>query len=197
MSTWLYYTLIVLGALAVWLTLVLLVLRGWRNRGRRQEQVLGEFPVPPAEVGDPVRGPHTGLYVGSTVSPSWQDRVAVGDYGDRASCDLAEYPEGLLISRQGASPIWIPSDAIVAVRPENGLAGKVMSRDGVLVIRWTLPSGVQLDSGVRGDDKSVYPEWAAAYAALNERAFAAAEAADQERAGGSASESGTEMKKEK
>ncbi len=178
MSNWLYYLFIALGALAVWLTLVTLALRGWRKRGERQIDDLGEFPEAPAELGDPVRGPHSGLYVGSTIAPSWQNRIAVGDKGDRATADLTEYDDGLLLTRQGASEIWIPRESLVAVRTENGLAGKVMSRDGVLVIRWTLPSGVQIDSGLRGDDKSAYPEWTSAYHELNEKAFAAFDATD-------------------
>lgn len=193
MSNWLFYLLIALGALAIWGLLVSLVLRGWRNRGRRQTEEVGEFPETPGDLGEPVRGPHTGLYVGSTLAPSWQSRVAVSDKGDRASAELTEYQAGLLITRHGASTIWIPRESLIAVRTENGLAGKVMSRDGVLVIRWTLPSGVQIDSGLRGDDKSTYPEWVAAYADMNERAFAAVEAADLENA---EIKSGTTTKKE-
>lgn len=56
-------------------------------------------------------------------------------------------------------PIWIPQDSIRAIRTERGLAGKVMTKDGVLVIRWELPSGTEIDTGFRGDDKSVYPAW--------------------------------------
>ncbi|MGO3327093.1 PH-like domain-containing protein [Gordonia sp. (in: high G+C Gram-positive bacteria)] len=193
MSNWTYYLVIVVIALAIWLLLVSLIVRGWRNRGRRQADAVGEFPATPDDLGAPVRGPHTGLYVGSTLAPSWQNRIAVGDKGDRASAELTEYPNGLLITRHGASEIWIPRESLIAVRTENGLAGKVMSRDGVLVIRWTLPTGVEIDSGLRGDDKTTYPEWVEAYAELNERAFAAAEEHDLQNA---ENESGTATKKE-
>ncbi|WP_228461755.1 PH-like domain-containing protein [Gordonia spumicola] len=161
--------------------MVTLALRGWRKRGDRQADELGAFPETPDELGEPVRGPHTGLYVGSTVAPSWQNRIAVGDKGDRASAELTEYDAGLLLTRQGASEIWIPRESLVAVRTENGLAGKVMSRDGVLVVRWTLPSGIEIDSGLRGDDKTVYPDWTAAYTELNEKAFAAFDASAPEK----------------
>nr|WP_237421707.1 transporter [Gordonia sp. SID5947] len=143
----------------VWLGLVALVLRGWRNRGRRQTDLIGPLPTVPADLGVPTRGPDTGLYVGSTIAPSWQDRVAVGDVGDRASAAISAYPAGILIDRKGASEIWIPRASITAVRTERGLAGKVMSADGVLVIRWVLPSGTEIDSGLRADDKNTYPGW--------------------------------------
>ena len=193
MSNWAYYLIIAIVAIAIWLFLVLLALRGWHNRGRRQADLVGDFPATPADLGEPVRGPHTGLYVGSTLAPSWQNRVAVGDKGDRASAELTEYRDGLLITRHGASEIWIPRESLIAVRTENGLAGKAMSRDGVLVIRWRLPSGTEIDSGLRGDDKTTYPAWVEAYAELNERAFAAVEAADLENA---KNEAGTTKKKE-
>ncbi|EGD56070.1 transporter [Gordonia neofelifaecis] len=179
MNNVLYYVVITLIALAVWLTLVALVVRGWRNRGRRQSEIVGELPVAPAVLGERLRGPHTGLYLGSTLAPSWQNRVAVGDFGDRASAQLSAYPDGLLIERSGASQIWIPEESIVAVRTERGLAGKAMSRDGVLVIRWTLPTGTQVDSGLRADDKSIYPEWVEAYDEITEQAFRELEAADE------------------
>jgi hypothetical protein len=35
----------------------------------------------------------------------------------------------------------------------------VLTADGVLVIRWILPSGTEIDSGVRADDKNIYPLW--------------------------------------
>lgn len=198
MSGWLYYLLIALGAIAIWMLLVSLALHGWRNRGRRQADLVGDFPQTPADLGEPVRGPHSGLYVGSTLAPSWQNRVAVGDKGDRATAELTEYEAGLLLTRRGASEIWIPRESLIAVRTENGLAGKAMSRDGVLVIRWKLPTGTEIDSGLRGDDKTTYPEWVEAYEELNETAFAAAEAADRAERNGDAAEdaeTGTTTKK--
>ena len=156
----------------LWLGLVALALRGWRRRGRAQAQLLGDFPAVPGELGEPLLGPTTGVYVGSTLAPRWATRVAVGDVGDRAAVEFSRYRQGILLRRAGASSIWIPDEAITAVRTEHGLAGKVMTRDGVLVIRWTLPSGAELDSGLRADDKSSYPEWTAPYRAITEATFA-------------------------
>lgn len=155
----------------LWLGLIALALRGWRQRGVRQGESIGEFPAVPEHLGEPLVGPHTGVYVGSTLAPSWTTRIAVGDYGDRAKVVFTRYADGILLVRQGATSIWIPADAITALRTENRLAGKVMSRDGLLAIRWRLPSGTELDSGVRGDDKTVYPEWTAPFAELTENTY--------------------------
>lgn len=151
--------LLTLGFAAFWALMVALMLWGWRGRARRQRDRVGELPTVPDELGKQLIAPSTGLYVGSTLAPSWQDRIAVGDLGHRASCDLARYERGILMDRDGESPIWIPQESIRAIRTERGLAGKVMTKDGVLVIRWELPTGTEIDTGFRGDDKSVYPSW--------------------------------------
>jgi len=79
---------------------------------------------------------------------------------------LTRYPEGILLERSGATPIWIPQDAIAAIRTERGLAGKVVpgrgnteTATGILAIRWRLPSGTEIDTGFRGDDRSEYARW--------------------------------------
>ncbi|MGN5240053.1 MULTISPECIES: PH-like domain-containing protein [unclassified Rhodococcus (in: high G+C Gram-positive bacteria)] len=151
--------LLTLGFAALWVVLVLLMWKGWRGRARRQADVVGELPTLPDDLGSELIAPSTGLYVGSTLAPSWQDRIAVGDLGHRAESELSRYTEGILLRRSGETPIWIPQDSIRAIRTERGLAGKVMTKDGVLVIRWELPSGTEIDTGFRGDDKSVYPAW--------------------------------------
>ncbi|ONM50266.1 PH-like domain-containing protein [Nocardia donostiensis] len=150
----------VIGLLAAWALLVYLMYLGWRNRGKRQADRIGELPAVPAELGAQVLEPTTGLYLGSTMAPSWQDRIAVGDLGYRATAELTRFERGVLLERDGASAIWIPQESITAVRTERGHAGKVMTEGGVLVIRWTLPTGTEIDTGFRGDDKTVYPAWA-------------------------------------
>jgi hypothetical protein len=38
----------------------------------------------------------------------------------------------------------------------------VVPPDGILAIRWRLPSGTEIDTGFRGDDRSRYSDWLAA-----------------------------------
>lgn len=148
--------------IALWALFAYLMYRGWRNRGARQASLIGELPPVPVEPGAQVLEPTTGLYLGSTMAPSWQDRIAVGDLGFRSAAELARFEHGILLERDGASAIWIPEESITAIRTERGHAGKVMTEDGVLVIRWVLPTGTEIDTGFRGDDKTVYPAWARA-----------------------------------
>ncbi|WP_028476704.1 hypothetical protein [Nocardia sp. CNY236] len=146
--------LFVLFAVFLWL-----MYRGWHTRAAGQAERIGALPEVPADLGAQVLEPTTGLYLGSTIAPGWQDRITVGDLGFRATAELTRFERGILLERGAATAIWIPQESITAVRTERGHAGKVMTEDGVLVIRWKLPTGTEVDTGFRGDDKSVYPAW--------------------------------------
>ena len=135
------------------------IMRGWLHRARRQAQLIGRLPSLPDTVGPALIPAITGLYVGSTLAPSWLDCIAVGDLGYRAKAVLTRYPEGIMLQRTGAGPIWIPDDAIAAIRTEKGIAGKAMTHEGILAIRWRLPSGTEIDTGFRADDRADYDRW--------------------------------------
>ena len=139
--------------------LISLILRGWRRRAARQLQIVGQLPGLPDTVGPAVIPGIRGLYVGSTIAPSWQDRIAVGDLGFRTKAVLARYPEGIMVQRSGGQPIWIPAECITAIRTERGIAGKALTHEGILAIRWVLPSGTEIDTGFRADDRREYDKW--------------------------------------
>ncbi|MBM7414698.1 MULTISPECIES: transporter [Nocardiaceae] len=151
--------LLVVGFLVFWVAMIGLIIWGWKNRQKRQADAIGTLPAVPEQLGAVLTPACTGLYVGSTLAPSWQNRIAVGDMGHRATGTLTRYETGILLERTGESDIWMPADSLRAVRTERGLAGKVMTRDGLLVVRWELPTGTEIDTGFRADDKTVYPQW--------------------------------------
>ena len=147
------------------------MLRGWRGRAERQTELIGTLPRMPDLVGSAVIAPTRGLYVGSTLAPNWLERVAAGDLGYRSKAVLTRYPEGILLERSGASPIWIPKESLIGVRSERALAGKVIpgartdaeAPGGILVLRWRLPSGTEIDTGFRGDDRRGYGVWTSSH----------------------------------
>ncbi len=146
------------------------MLVGWRNRARRQAEQIGVLPPMPDLLHPAVIAPARGLYVGSTFASHWLDRVAVGDLGYRAKAVLTRYPDGILLERSGASPIWIPAESVTMVRTVKALAGKVIpGRGGAsspaasLVSRWRLPSGTEIDTGFRGDERQDYPRWVSSF----------------------------------
>jgi hypothetical protein len=150
----------VAAVLAVVIGLVVqAMVRGWRHRAERQAELIGTLPRVPDTVGEAIIPATKGLYVGSTLAPSWLERVAVGDLGYRTKAVLTRYPEGIMVQRSGAGPIWIPDESITAIRTERKIAGKVLTHEGILAIRWRLPSGTEIDTGFRGNDRSEYARW--------------------------------------
>ncbi|MBO0676522.1 transporter [Mycolicibacterium sp. S2-37] len=135
------------------------MVRGWRHRAERQVELIGTLPPLPDTVGQAVIPGIKGLYVGSTLVPNWHDRIAVGDLGYRTKAVLTRYPEGIMLQRSGAGPIWIPADSVTAIRTERGMVGKALTHEGILAIRWRLPSGTEIDTGFRGDDRTQYDRW--------------------------------------
>jgi hypothetical protein len=135
------------------------MMRGWRRRAERQVEMIGALPSLPDTVGMATIPATKGLYVGSTMAPSWHDRVVVGDLGYRTKAVLTRYPEGIMVQRSGAGPIWIPDESIVAIRTERGMVGKALTHEGILAIRWRLPSGAEIDTGFRADGRTDYEQW--------------------------------------
>jgi hypothetical protein len=143
-------SLIMAAVLAVVIAVLIhLMMRGWLRRARRQAELIGTLPPLPDTVGPALIPATKGLYVGSTLAPHWNDRVAVGDLGFRNKAVLTRYPEGIMLQRSGAGPIWIPDESISAIRTERGMAGKALIRGGRADARG---GGVlQRDVGISGD----------------------------------------------
>ena len=143
---------------AVLAVVIQLMMRGWRRRAQRQAELIGDLPGVPDQVGTATTTIR-GVYVGCTLSPAWNDRITAGDLGYRSKAVLTRYPEGILLERIRAKPIWIPQESITAVRTERGMTGKVAARNSILAIRWRLPSGVEIDTGFRANDRGEYDGW--------------------------------------
>jgi hypothetical protein len=141
--------------------------RGWQHRGRRQDWLpeLPTIPATPDPLGAELAAPLTGLYVGTTLATRWQDRIVAGGLGTRAEAVVRLTEAGVSITRQGGMPIFLPAAQLIDARLEPALAGKVVGRGGLLVLRWQ--HGEQdLDTGIRADDRTSYPQWVAAIDAV-------------------------------
>lgn len=153
----------VLVAVGLWALAAFAMYKGWKRKGRNQQAWVGDLPAVPEKTGKARLERTTGLYIGSSFAENWQARVAAHGLGARAIASMTAYPQGIVLEREGSEALWIPRSAIVEVRTDRRLAGKAMTEDGLLVIRWHPPassdSGIEIDSGFRGDDKTVYPLW--------------------------------------
>jgi hypothetical protein len=158
-SATLITSLIMAALLAVLIAFIIqLMLRGWRKRAERQAELIGTLPELPSQVG-PAMIATPGVYVGCTMAPAWSQRITVGDLGYRSKAMLTRHPEGILVQRTGAQPIWIPTESISGIRTEHVIAGQVAARDGILAIRWRVPSGVKIDTGFRAENRDEYKGW--------------------------------------
>jgi hypothetical protein len=151
----LIFATVLVVAIAV---VIQLMMRGWRRRAQQQEELLGDLPGMPQQVGAAAIATR-GLYCGCTMAPAWNDRITAGDLGFRSKAVLTRYPEGILLERIRAKPLWMPRESITAIRMERGIAGKVVARIGILAIRWRLPSGVEIDTGFRANHRDQYAPW--------------------------------------
>jgi hypothetical protein len=152
-------SLIFAAVLVVLIAVIIqLMMRGWRRRGEHQAELIGSLPDVPETVGEAMVTTR-GLYVGSTLAPAWNERITAGDLGYRSKAVLTRYPEGIMLERIRAKPIWIPQESITAIRTERGIAGKVAARNGILAIRWRLPLGVEIDTGFRANNRDEYSDW--------------------------------------
>jgi hypothetical protein len=152
-------SLIFAAVLAIVITvLIQLMMRSWRRRAERQQELIGDLPDVPPQVGT-ASITTQGHYCGAMMAPGWSERIAVGDLGYRSKAVLTRYSEGILVERVRAQPIWIPQDAIVDIRMERRMSGRAAARIGILAIRWRLPSGVEIDIGFRANHRDGYTAW--------------------------------------
>ncbi|WP_245996375.1 hypothetical protein [Streptomyces armeniacus] len=143
-----------------------LMRQGWKWRGTLQSD-LPELPAAPAAPADSesVRLRMSGRYHGSTTAGQWLDRVVARGLGTRSRVELTLTDAGLDVVRPGAQDFFVPARQLRGARLDKGIAGKVLTEGGLLVVTWE-HGGRELDSGFRSDHAAAHPEWAEAVRAL-------------------------------
>ncbi|NLU66364.1 hypothetical protein [Streptomyces sp. HNM0574] len=165
--------LLIFIALLYWL-----MRQGWKWRGTLQGG-LPELPAAPEDRGEP-RLTLSGRYHGSTTAGQWLDRIVAHGLGVRSRAELTLTREGIAVERPGAQDFFIPADRITDARLDKGIAGKVLTEGGLLVITWRHGEG-ELDSGFRSDRAAEHPQWVTAVRDLAE-STGAPDAADADTA---------------
>ncbi|OBF07617.1 transporter [Mycobacterium sp. ACS4054] len=152
-------SLIFAAVLVVVIAVVIqLMMRSWRRRSERQDELVGDLPDIPDQVGAALITTR-GHYCGSMLAPGWHERIAAGDLGFRSKGVLTRYAGGIMVERVRAQPIWIPKDSITGIRMERSMGGRAVARIGILAIRWRLPSGAEIDTGFRANHRDDYDPW--------------------------------------
>ncbi|MGW0844832.1 PH-like domain-containing protein [Streptomyces sp. NPDC002787] len=143
--------------LALFVALVYWLMReGWKWRGTLQSD-LPELPTSPDEPGE-ARLSMSGRYHGSTTAGQWLDRIVAHGLGTRSRVELTLTDAGLDVVRPGATNFFVPVEALREARLDKGIAGKVLTEGGLLVVTWE-HGGKLLDSGFRSDRAAEHNEW--------------------------------------
>lgn len=143
--------------LALFVALVYWLMReGWKWRGTLQSD-LPELPSAPDDPG-PATLTMSGRYHGSTTAGQWLDRIVAHGLGTRSRAELTLSDAGLDVVRPGADAFFVPADALREARLDKGIAGKVLTEGGLLVITWQHGDRL-IDSGFRSDHAAEHTEW--------------------------------------
>ncbi|MEE1939027.1 hypothetical protein V1L54_06290 [Streptomyces sp. TRM 70361] len=154
----------VVGLALVVALLYWLMREGWKWRAVLQSD-LPELPQAPAGRGEP-RLVMTGRYHGSTTAGQWLDRIVAHGLGTRSRAELTLTEQGVDVVRPGAASFFIPAGRLRGARLDKGIAGKVLTEDGLLVITWE-HGGRLLDSGFRSDRSAEHTAWRDALRAMS------------------------------
>jgi len=133
-----------------------LMRQGWQWR-RTLQGGLPELPRTPQEAGEPLRT-LDGRYHGSTTAGQWLDRIVAHGLGVRSMVRLTLTEQGLDVDRAGAPGFFVPVAALRGARLDKGIAGKVLTEGGLLVITWQ-HGGTLIDSGFRSEHAAEHPAW--------------------------------------
>ena len=146
-----------LVGLALFVALVYWLMReGWKWRGTLQGD-LPELPTAPDDRG-PVRLSMSGRYHGSTTAGQWLDRIVAHGLGARSRVELTLTDAGLDVVRPGASDFFVPAGALREALLGKGIAGKVLTEGGLLVVTWAHGDRL-IDSGFRSDHAAEHTAW--------------------------------------
>ncbi|MFF8287002.1 hypothetical protein ACF06W_30420 [Streptomyces albus] len=143
--------LVLFIALLYWL-----MRQGWKWRGTLQGD-LPELPQRPEQSGEPLLTA-AGRYHGSTSAGQWLDRIVAHGLGTRSRAELTLTARGLDVARPGAADFFVPADRLRGARLDTGIAGKVLTEGGLLVVTWE-HGGRRLDSGFRFDRSAEQAAW--------------------------------------
>ncbi|MEU1657682.1 hypothetical protein ACFY2H_23325 [Streptomyces griseofuscus] len=146
-----------LVGLLLFIALVYWLMReGWKWRATLQSDI-PELPAAPEDTG-PVKLTMSGRYHGSTTAGQWLDRIVAHGLGTRSLAELTLTDAGLEVERPGADDFFIPAAALREARLDKGIAGKVLTEGGLLVVTWAHGDKL-IDSGFRSDRAAEHPAW--------------------------------------
>lgn len=112
--------------------------RSWRRRSSEQSEAMPEpLRVAPGE-STVVVAAVEGSYISTTRAGDWLDRVMAHGLGLPSPLSLTVRADGVLLERGSGGDVFIPADRLLGVSLSAGQVGKVVGKDGAVVITWQL-----------------------------------------------------------
>lgn len=114
---------------------LLLMLRSWRRRSRRDAGLAAGYPAPAAsnqlESAD-------GFYVATTPRDAPLERLAISSLAFRARATLTVTDAGVVVAPNGETPVFIPTAAIERVTEATWAIDRAVETGGLLLLGWQL-----------------------------------------------------------
>lgn len=138
--------------LAVAVLVVLLVVRGWRRRARRDAGLSAPAgDVPPAAL---VCSSFSGLYVATTAHEEPLERLAIRGLGFRSKVDITITDRGVALDLTGQPRLFLPSERLVAADQSTVAIDRVVEAGGLTRLVWRVDGEQLVDSFFRPQDAS-------------------------------------------
>lgn len=144
------------GALLVTVALALVLLGviawAWLRRTRRDAALHAPFGEAPA--GAPVLAAHDVLYVATTRHGEPLERLAIRGLGFRSRATLSISAAGVAVDLTGQPRLFIPNSRITDVAQATVTIDRVVERDGLVRLSWSIDENTVVDSYFRPQNAS-------------------------------------------
>ena len=120
---------------AIFILLLLLAIKGWRNKVANQSSTISE-PLEALEFfGEPLKSAKT-FYVATTYALNHLERIAAYGLGSRGNAQVIVFTEGILILRNGERPLAIDKSSIQRISVGQVAIDKAVEKDGLIQVDW-------------------------------------------------------------
>jgi hypothetical protein len=120
----------------VLVSVLLLMLRSWRRRSRRDAALAAGYPHP-ATAGRELASA-AALYVATTPRDQPLERLNIPGLGFRARGGVSVTEHGVLLELAGSPAIFIPADAVQLVADATWAIDRAVEPGGLLLLGWKL-----------------------------------------------------------
>ena len=140
----------------VLIAVLLLMLRSWRRRTKRDAGLPAGYPQP-AEPGRELAS-GAALYVATTPRDTPLERLNIPGLGFRARGGVSVTEQGVLLELAGSPALFIPADAVQIVADATVAIDRVVEPGGLMLLGWRLnTSGTSGTSATSGTSDAETP----------------------------------------